>query len=171
MAAHVDRWLGHHVDDEMVGRWASRLALFDWRLVPSHVRTIAARGMERPAVAARLSLFGLFQPLFDLRPVRSRGRARAGDLLPRESGARTPGAARTLASLMRGGQIDAAMRVAGTRYAMAGAPLARTDVPWAVTEPDRLLGAILFPIFEHERVMLIERWLRPRRPQRGDANV
>lgn len=164
-AAHVARWLDAAVDGALLARWIARLTLFDWLSIPNEVRALAQPGSGFPEAGAPLCLFGLFQPLFDRRPVRTRGRSPLDDLLPRESGARTPGAARALASLIISGQLDAALRLATSRYAMAGAPLASTKAGWHVAHPDRLLASVLFPIADGERTSLIERWLRPRRQQ------
>ncbi len=170
-AAHVERWLDDAVDDALLARWIARLGLFDWRSIPNQVRALAQPGSGFPEAGAPLCLFGLFQPLFDRRPVRIRGRSPQDDLLLRESGAPTPGAARALTSLLTSGQLDAARRLATSRYAMAGAPLARTEAPWRVGDPVRLLASVLFPIADQERTMLIERWLRPRRQQGDKAHV
>lgn len=167
-AAHVQQWLAGTVDDVLLARWIARLALFDWRSIPSDVRSLASPGRGLEEASASMCLFGLLQPLFDQRSARARGRRPQADLLPPESGARTPTVARALAHLIGSGQASAALRLAASRYAMAGLPLARTDAPWRVLEPDRLLASVLFPIADHERLMLIERWFRPRR-QQGDA--
>ncbi|MBI4700557.1 MAG: type I-U CRISPR-associated protein Csx17 [Deltaproteobacteria bacterium] len=167
-STHVARWLGGVCDDGLLARWISRLALFDWRIVPSGVRSLARRATDRLEADGPLCLFGLLQPLFDLRLLRQRGALPAADMLPRASGARTPAAARTLASHLQAGQLDAAMRLATSRYAMAGTALAQMHIAWSVGDPERLLASILFPVFDHERTALAERWLRPRR-QPGDA--
>lgn len=49
-----------------------------------------------------------------------------------------------MAALIRGGDIDRAVEVACSRFAMARAPLMRMDAPWAVIDPERLLAALLF---------------------------
>lgn len=163
-AEDVQQWLDAAVDEVALSRWLSRLALFDWRHVPGAVRESLSPAAESlPEVKACLSLFGLFQPLFDLRPVCLADELRGEDLLPPDSGARTPGTARALASLLHGGQVDAAVRLAASRYAMAGTSLARMNVGWSVAEPDRLLASMLFPIRDRERSMLVGRWMRPRR--------
>lgn len=166
-AADIERWLDGSVDDALLACWVARLALFDWRSMPSEVRRLAPPGSEPTEASASLCLLSLFQPLFDLRPVRTRGRPMTHDLLASDSGARAPGAARALANLIGRGQLDAALRLAASRYAMAGTALARTKVPWETADSDRLLASVLFPISDHERATLIERWLRPRR-QQGD---
>lgn len=168
--AHVQQWLDGAVDDVLLARWIARVALFDWRSIPSEVRGLAPPGRGFQEAGASLCLFGLFQPLFDQRPARARGRRSQADLLPRESGARTPAVARALAHLIGSGQASDALRLAASRYAMAGLPLANTDAPWRVLEPDRLLASVLFPIADHERLMLIERWFRPQRQQGDEAH-
>jgi CRISPR-associated protein Csx17 len=65
--------------------------------------------------------------------------------------------------LIRAGNIDAAVRLAGSRYAMAGARLASFNVPFATHDPDRLAAALLFPLSAYDRTTLFTRWLRPRR--------
>lgn len=164
--AHVTQWFEGVIDESLLSRWISRLALFDWRFVPHTVRSLALPPEDTTEVDGALCLFGLFQPLFDLRPVRSRWPNH--DLLSPESGARTPGAARRLANLIRVGQIDSAVRFARSRYSMADAPLAKTDAPWRFDDPERLLVPILFPVYDKERLNLIQRWLRPRR-EKGET--
>lgn len=170
-AAHVELWLDGAVDEVLLARWVARLALFNWRSIPSEVRNLALPGSGFLEAGAPLCLFGLFQPLFDRRPIRPRGRSSQDDLLPRESGARTPGAARALMSLIGSRQLDAAVRHAARRYSMAGAPLIRTKAPWHVVDPERLLASILFTIADGERTTLIERWLRPRRDQGDEVHA
>src|SRR5262249_27936308 len=105
----------------------------------------------------------------DLRPVyRDKGGTRE-DLMPPEGGTRTPPSARRLASLLRAGDVGAAIEVARSRYAMAHAPLAASKVPWAVRDPERLLASLWFPVSHSDRTRLIRRWLRPeRRTMEGD---
>jgi CRISPR-associated protein Csx17 len=170
-AGHLQQWLDGGVDDALLARWIARIALFDWRFIPNEVRKLAAPGSGAQEAGAPLCLFGLFQPLFDQRPVRRRGRPQQDDLLPRESGARTPGAARALAALIGSGQLDAAVRLAVSRYAIAGAPIASTRAPWHVIHSDRLFASLLFSIADSERSTLIERWLRPQRQQGGQAHA
>lgn len=170
--AEVGLWLDGSVDEELVAQWLSRLALFDWRFTLPSVRGALGRaGEETVPLSGALALFGIFHPLFDLRPLHRRNGSQNTDLLESDSGARTPAAARTLANLVRVGQIEPAVRVAASRYAMAGAPPAKAAVPWDIRDPDRLLASILFPISDHERSALIERWLRPERQKGVPANV
>jgi CRISPR-associated protein Csx17 len=168
---HISRWLDGAVDERLLAKWISRLALFDWRTVPHEVRALAQPSPDRPGAEGALCLFGLFQPLFDRHPLRVRGVSSPRDLLDPKSGARTPAAARMLVSLLRAGHIDAAVRLASSRYAMAGTFLARTSSPWGVGEPERLLASILFSIPGGERAALNERWLRPRRRQGDQAHA
>jgi CRISPR-associated protein Csx17 len=94
------------------------------------------------------------------------------DLLTDETGARTTEAARSLVTLIRADNTDAALRLASSRYAMAGARLASFDAPWRSHDPDRLVAALLFTISDRDRAVLFERWLRPRRRQQGgEAHV
>lgn len=167
--ADVSRWLDGSVDEALLARWISRFALFDWSFIPTGVWVAHhPPRSETVPVTGALALFGLFQPLFGLTPLYRRQDSDGRDLLDSESGARTAGAARALASLVRAGQIDPAVRLAASRYAMANAPLVRTAAPWDVREPERLLASILFSIADHERTALIERWLRPQR-QKGES--
>jgi CRISPR-associated protein Csx17 len=168
-SSQVDRWLAKLLDEELLVRWVSRLALFDWRLASQAVRPLAIREDEQPDASGALCLFGLFQPLFDLRAL-SRSSEPTMNLLPPESNSRTPAAARTLSGFLRIGDIPAAVRFAANRYSMAGVPLVRTRVQWGA-ESERLTASLLFPIFDQERSALVERWLRPRRSQGDFANA
>ena len=169
-ADHLRRWLAGDLDESLLAAWLSRLALFDWTRVPDAVRALA-----RPAAASSnadgdLALIGLAQPLVDRRRLVVRALS-PDDLLGEECGARTPEAARALVTLVRSGNLDAALRLAASRYAMAGARLATFDASWRTHDPDRLVAALLFPLSRRERVILFERWLRPRRWPQGDAHV
>jgi CRISPR-associated protein Csx17 len=168
---HISRWLDGAVDERLLAKWISRLALFDWRTVPHEARALAQPIREESGANGALCLFGLFQPLFDRHPVLVRGVSSRRDQLDPKYGARTPAAARTLVGLLRAGHIDAAVRLASSRYAMAGTFLARTNAPWSVGEPERLLASILFTIPDCERAALNERWLRPRRRQGDEAHA
>lgn len=166
--ADVSRWLDGSVDETLLARWISRLALFDWGFIPNGVRAALDRPCnETVPVSGGLALSGLFSPLFDLRSLFRRDGPIVRDLFDPDSGARTPGAARALASLVQAGQIEPAVRLAASRYAMANAPLVRTAVPWDIRGPDCLLASILVSIADDERTALIERWLRPQR-QKGE---
>jgi CRISPR-associated protein Csx17 len=160
----IEAWLDGGVDKVLLTGWLSRLALFDWSFVPANVKALSRFIDEQDAVRPVLALYGLLHPLFDLRPVPDKDRADGRDLLPAETGARTPAAARRIAALIGGGDVERAVEVARSRYAMAGAPLMRMDAPWAAAEPERLLAALLFPVSNSHRATLIRRWLRPQRP-------
>lgn len=166
--AHVGSWLSGFADSELLARWISRLALFDWRTVPRSVKSLASHSSERGDVTGAVCLFGLLQPLFDLRPV-PRSNDQAADLLPRESGARTAAVARRVLGLLRTRDVEATIQLATSRYAMAGTPLVRSAVPWSAGDPEVLAASLLFPVFDDERSALAKRWLRPRREQGGSA--
>ncbi len=159
---HVNAWLDGQVDEQLLERWLSRLALFDWRCLPQSVAaTVIGRDGSMVPIDGRLAMFGLFQPLFDLRSVHPPGSEE--NLLDPESAARTPAAARRLIALIRSGQVDAAVAFAMSRYAMARTFLIRTEAPWSIEDPERLLASFLFTIPVHERGLLIQRWLRPQK--------
>jgi CRISPR-associated protein Csx17 len=159
---YVDAWLGGHVDEQLLERWLSRFALFDWRSVPKAVAArVTGRYNGNVPISGTLAMFGLFQPLFDLQPVRLPGST--DDLLDPQSGARTPAAARRVMALIRTGQADAAWAFAMSRYAMAKTWLVKTAAPWCIEDPERLLAAFLFTIPVRERGLLIQRWLRPQK--------
>jgi CRISPR-associated protein Csx17 len=166
-AADVQQWLDGSADEALLARWLGRLALFDWRRIPQTLRQRLKSPSSPSPADGSLLLVGLLQPLFDARPLRLPGLTERGDALSEESGARTPGAARAIAALIRTGQLDAAVRIARTRYAMADVPLIRTEVRWAVAEPERLLAALLFPIQDRDRSALVQRWVRPQRQKGG----
>lgn len=159
---YVDAWLAGQVDDQSLERWLSRLALFDWRWLPQPVAATAiGRDGSIVPIDGRLAMFGLFQPLFDVRSVHPPGSEE--NLLDPEGAARTPAAARRLIALIRSGQVDAAVAFAMSRYAMARTFLVRTEAPWSIEDPERLLASFLFTIPMHERGLLIQRWLRPQK--------
>jgi CRISPR-associated protein Csx17 len=159
---HVNAWLDGQVDEQLLERWLSRLALFDWRWLPQSVAaTVIGHDGSIVPIDGRLAMFGLFQPLFDLQPARPPGSD--DNVLDPQSEARTPAAARRLIALIRSGQFDAAVAFAMSRYAMARTSLVRTEAPWSIKDPERLLASFLFTIAVHERGLLIQRWLRPQR--------
>jgi CRISPR-associated protein Csx17 len=169
--AQVRQWLAGEVDESLLSAWLSRLALFDWREVPQEVRALAPVGDTASRADGELALLGLLQPLIDQRPLVIRDLS-PNDLLSAESGARTTDVARSILTLCRVGNLDATLRLANSRYAMAGARLATFDVSFATHDPDRLVAALLFAISARDRADLFNRWLRPRRrPQRGEAHV
>lgn len=168
----VSRWLRGDVDERHMERWLSRLALFDWRTeswsLPTKLRA-GGQAADRVPADGPLCLFGLFQPLLDLLPFWLAGCDDA--LLDPETGARTPAAALRLIALIQAGQLDAAVDLAASRYAMARTPLAKFDVNWSVCDPDRLLASLLFPVSARERAALVQRWLRPQRKKGEVAYV
>lgn len=169
--AQVHQWLTGEIDERLFSKWLSRLALFDWRRVPPEVCSLITAGTFAARVDAGMALLGLLQPLVDRRPLIARS-VSLNDLLSDETGARTTEAARSLVTLIRSGNVDAAVRLASSRYAMAGARLAFFDVPWRARQPERLVAALLFTIPDRDRAVLFERWLRPRRRQPGgEAHV
>ncbi|MCK9538300.1 type I-U CRISPR-associated protein Csx17 [Dokdonella sp.] len=169
--SQVRHWLAGDLDASLFSAWISRLALFDWRRVPQEVRALVPRDDSTSRVDGELALLGLLQPLIDQRPLAIRDLG-GDDLLAEETGARTTEAARSLVTLTRAGNFDAVLRLASSRYAMAGARLATFDVSFTTHHPDRLAAALLFTISDRDRAGLFERWLRPRRrPQRGGAHV
>jgi CRISPR-associated protein Csx17 len=169
--AQVRLWLTADLDESLFSAWLSRLALFDWRRVPQEVRSVIVANRDFLRADGELSLLGLLQPFVEPRPLVIRNLS-PNDLLSAETGARTTEAARSLVTLIRAGNLDAALRLASSRYAMAGARLASFDATFATHDPDRLAAALLFTISDRDRAVLFERWLRPRcRPQRGEAHV
>ncbi|MFT4099643.1 MAG: type I-U CRISPR-associated protein Csx17 [Burkholderiaceae bacterium] len=169
--SQIRQWLTGDLDDSLFSAWLSRFALFDWRRVPQEVRALIQQSANAPYADGELVLLGLLQPLVDQRSLVIRGLS-PDDLLSDETGARTTEAARSLVTLTRAGNLDAALRLASSRYAMAGARLAWFDVMFGADDPDRLVAALMFTISDRDRAVLFERWLRPRRrPQRGEAHV
>lgn len=159
----LERWLAGFLDEGLLTRWLSRFALFDWRELAPDMRHLSRSAQTANAPSADLCLYGILHPLFDLRPVyRKSGQIRV-NLMPPDGGARTPASARRVASLLRAGGVQAALEVARSRYAMARAPLAASEAPWDVADPERLLASLLFPVSHFDRTRLVERWLRPQR--------
>jgi CRISPR-associated protein Csx17 len=160
----VDAWLAGEVDEPLMERWLSRLALFDWSFVPGDViRKIRRHNNGNLLINGQLAMFGLFQPLFDHHPVQLAGSDER--LLEPETGARTPAAARHLVALARTGQIESAVAFAMSRYAMGRTSLIKARVAWAIEDPERLLASLLFAIPQRERGLLLRRWLRPRKEE------
>lgn len=169
--SQVRQWLVGEMDELLVAAWLSRLALFDWRRVPQEVRALIQPGTNSPRADGVLALLGIMQPLVDQRALVIRDLS-PDDLLSDETGARTTEAARSLITLIRAGSVDTALRLATSRYAMAGARLAWFDAPFGTHDPDRLVAALMFTISDRDRAALFERWLRPRRRQQGgEAHV
>jgi len=169
--SQVRQWLTSDLDESLFSAWLARLALFDWRRVPQEARSLIHRGASAPQADGELVLLGLVQPLVDQRSLVIRDLS-LDDLLSDETGARTTEAARSLVTLIRAGNLDVALRLASSRYAMAGARLASFEVVFDTHGLDRLVAALLFTISDRDRAVLFERWLRPRRrPQRGEAHV
>ena len=165
------RWLTDNLDEVLLLSWLSRLALFDWRKVPQEVLALSTKEATSTHIDGELALFGLLKPLIDQRPLVIRDLSLI-DLFSNNTNARTPKVARSLVSLVRNSNLDAALKLAGSRYAMAGARLASFDVSFATYRPDRIIAALLFTISDRERAVLFERWLRPRRRlQRGEQYV
>jgi CRISPR-associated protein Csx17 len=162
----VNQWFTGSLDEPLLAAWLSRLALFDWRKVPREVRSLIRVGNMLPRASGELALLGLAQPLVDRRPLVVRSLS-PDDLLSDETGARTTEAACSLVTLIRSGNLDTAVRLATSRYAMAGARLGSFDVPWCTSDAERLGAALLFTISDRDRAVLFERWLRPRRRQPG----
>lgn len=169
--SQLRQWLAGDLDELLFSAWLSRLALFDWRRVSREVRALIPTEAGKPRADGGLAVLGLLQPLIDQRPLVI-GDLSPSDLFSGEVAARTTQAARSLITLSRAGKLDAALRLASSRYAMAGARLATFDASFATLQPDRLAAALLFTISDRDRAGLFERWLRPRRrPQRGEAHV
>jgi CRISPR-associated protein Csx17 len=169
--SQVQRWFAGDLDESLFSAWLSRLALFDWRKVPREVRALAPGDDSACQADGELALLGILQPLIDQRALVIRDLS-PNDLLSAETGARTTETARSLVTLVRAGNLDAALRLASSRYAMAGARLAAFDVSFATHDPDRLGAALLLTVSDRARRVLFERWLRPRRrPQRGEVHV
>lgn len=169
--ADVQAWFTGMIDERLLVAWLSRLALFDWRFVPRSVQSLARSVPDPAPVDGALAVFGLVQPLVDRRPLVLRSLS-PNDLLADKTGARTVEAASSLVTLIRTGSLDAALRLASSRYAMAGARLAALEAPCAVQDPDRLAAALLFSITDRDRTALCKRWLRPRRqPHQGDTHA
>jgi CRISPR-associated protein Csx17 len=158
----IEAWLDGNGDEALLARWLSRLALFDWSFDRGDIRTFLAfdNAWSPPVpVGSMLALYGLLHPLFDLRPAKDE--KSGNDLFAANVGARTPAAARRIAALIRGGDIDRAVEIARSRYAMAHTPLMRTEAPCVVENPERLLAAFLFPASSGDRAVLVRRWVRP----------
>lgn len=159
----IDKWLANLVDENLLRRWLSRFALFDWLFIPPEIRVITKTPSTPCTSTAQMLLLGLLQPLFDGRAVYRSGNAPASNILSNDGGARTPSAARALSSLIWGRNAAGALRCARSRYAMADVPLALTCVPYRIADPERFLASALFPLQDQDRSTLLDRWLKPQR--------
>lgn len=160
----VEAWLDGNIDESLLTRWLSRLALFDWSFDDrARLRKIVRSCNARPSIGPVLALYGLLHALFDLRPVFEDVPDNGRNLLDPETGARTAAVARRMAALIRSGDIEQAVEVGRSRFAMARAPVMQTNVSFAVQAPERLLAAFLFAVSNHDRTALVRRWLRPQR--------
>ncbi len=156
----LSEWLSGCVDDREVGRWFSRLVLFDWQDVPKDIRNLARDGSESVS-SAMLAVHALLRPLCE--PGRIWLDRDVEQLLPASTHARSVPAARQLVSLLAAGDVPVAVRVARSRYHLACQPLARINAPLSVSDPERLLASLLIPTAPGELVRLTRAWLRPRR--------
>ncbi|MGH3440734.1 MAG: type I-G CRISPR-associated protein Cas8g1/Csx17 [Nitriliruptorales bacterium] len=162
----IAAWLDGRVDDRLVAAWLRRLVLFDWSNVPSDVRSLCTADGEAERTGM-LHLYGLLRPLFDPRPLTI---STGEELLARDSGARSVGAARRIAMLLSAGQIDQALDLAFSRYRMARRPAARFETIWGPLDRrrcQRLVAALLLQACPRRLVALAERWARPSRNEEG----
>lgn len=163
----VQAWLDGWVNEEALALWLGRFALFQWEFIPRWLLEVFSAQPQVSAVSGPMLLVGLLQPFFnffDRYALGSLGQS-IGITTPVESEttAFSPSVARALVGLVRSGQVDAAVQLVAARYAMLNLPLVRCQVPWNVCDPERLLAAMLFPLTQKERLLLIKRWFRPRR--------
>lgn len=165
--AQVRHWLDGNLDESLFSTWLSRLALFDWSRVPKEVRSLIQQESRAPQADGELALLGFMQPLVDHRALVIRD-VSPEDLLSEETGARTTEVARSLVTLLRTGSTESALRLASSRYAMAGARLASFNTSFGSHDRDRLVAALLFTISDRDRAVLFARWLRPRRRPQGN---
>jgi len=162
--SQVRHWLDRDLDEALFSAWLSRLALFDWRRVPPKVRALAPTDDDTPQADGELALVGLFQPLIDRRALVVREIA-LNDLFSENARARTNEAARSIVTLIRTGDLGSVFKLTDSRYAMAGAHLAKFDATFATNDANRVAAALLLTISDHDREVLFNRWLRPRRRQ------
>ena len=158
-------WLSGDVDEELLSLWLDRLCMFDWS-GGANGEDEAAKELQRgfprtrPAVDGVLALYALFRPL-------------ASDWLFRqvlqESGIR---AERTstcawlgrIIAMLRRGDVNAAAEVALAAYRSAGVALADFDVFPDVSDPDRLLAALVIPACDEQTLAAFRRWRTPTEP-------
>jgi CRISPR-associated protein Csx17 len=163
--ADVHAWLRRDVDDDVLGRWIGRIALFDWRRLRQAAYTNPRlRDVVRPrgaaiAADADLAAYGLLRPLLDSRTVPGPD----GEPVFAEPAVRTVASARRLVALLSAGAGAAALDHARSRYAMGLNPLAEFRVGLDVSGPRRVLASLAFAAPTGELGRLVERFLRPER--------
>ena len=158
-------WLSGDVDEERLSLWLDRLRMFDWSGGANREAEAAKelqRGFPRtrPPVDGMLALYALFRPL-------------ASDWLFRqvlhESGIR---AERTstcawlgrVIAMLRRGDVNAAAEVALAAYRSAGVALADFNVFPDVSDPDRLLAALVIPARDEQTLAAFRCWRTPTEP-------
>ncbi len=154
----IASFLRGELDDEAIARWLGRMCLFDWQW-PGAAPWERAAASE-PADAAML-LYGLLKPLFYPGPVQ--GRANEQPLIDPKSHAGSYAALARIAARLHAGQVEGAVEEARSRYRAAGRFPAAMAVSPDVTDPGRLLAALLIPTSPSPLLPLARRWLVPER--------
>jgi CRISPR-associated protein Csx17 len=158
----IQQWLTAALDEEEFRCWISRFSLFDWRCIPSNLTLSPNGSIEPPQWCANLALVGLFQPLFDQRPL-PYPTDQNGHRSSLDADVRNPAAARALLGFLRVGNLTSALAFAKSRYSMLSLPLCRTRVAWRVDVAERLCASILFPLRDRDRWQVLNHWLKPER--------
>ena len=160
----IHAWLSGDVDEGRLGLWLDRLCLFDWG---GKAHSEAAKGLQRsfrsdrPAIDGALALYALFRPLAsrwlfrhvfvesDIQSEATLSCAHLGRIM----------------AMLRRGDVNAAVEVAGAAYRSVGAPLADFDAIPSGTDPDRLLAALVIPARDEQAVPIFRRWRMPTDPK------
>lgn len=152
----VMAFLNGDLDFEALGRWLSRMCLFDWG--SGERMSTASVSYDGPADGL-VALYGFFKPLFHVWPVvRRAAEASFFPGVPPRAAAVTRVAARLDAGDIAGALMEARARYrAGSRFP---APIV---LPSADVDTTRLLAALLIPISSRRLIPLAERWLVSKR--------
>jgi CRISPR-associated protein Csx17 len=153
--ATIASFLHGELDDHAIVRWLGRMCLFDWQRPGAADRPRPSHGDW--IVDGPLSLYGFLKPLFHVK----RGQQQVAPIIDPESGAASTAALSRIAALLQAGDVDRAIAEARSRYRVAGRVPAAMTVTAGITDPARLLAALLIPTSSESLVPLAERWLAP----------
>ena len=154
----VASFLRGELDDHEIARWMSRMSLFNWQ------RSVPVLGQETAAlgpVDGVVSLFCFLKPLFDPRLVGDH-RVKPAFFDPKSRTGGSAGLGR-IAAQLEVGHVASAIAEARIRYRVRGRTPATIDSSIGVSDPARLLAALLIPTSSVALLPIARRWLAPER--------